>query len=520
MKYIAYCRKSTDERDKQVLSIKQQIAELKEFAFRQHIEIAEFIEESKTAKVPGREKFNLLLKRVEKGEASGIISWHPDRLARNSIDAGKVIYLLDTFKLQDLKFPHFWFENTPQGKYNLNMAFCQSKYYVDNLSENVTRGMMYKVKHGIWPVKAPYGYINDSRTRGIHLDSKRSKIIKKAFELFSKGGKSFTDIARHLHQYKISTISRKGNKKSKKPLKPDQVRWILSNKFYIGIMKYAGEYYQGTHKLFISKQLFDKVQKQIKLAERPTRVGKHDFAFTKLIKCGECGASITAEKKTKFYRVTNRTAHYTYYRCTKKIKPCKQRPITEENLIPLIRQVIDDVALPQEYAKNWYQWLNEDEILEKQNSEQNLQRLDKELEDVEEKLNRLLDTYLDQVIDTEIYKKKKNELFDLKLKINEEIDKTNTGGSSWLEPFREWISEAESIAKIARAKNTCHDLKEMAKTVGSDLLLYDRQLKVTYNQGFAELRDRLAPHSQSLGLPTLTIQVDLYRKLRTSFRGR
>src|SRR3989344_4118782 len=140
MRYIAYCRKSTDEPDRQILSIEAQIAEVKEFAERENLEIVEFITESKTAKEPGREKFGELIRMLEEGLADGILSWHPDRLARNSIDGGRIIYLLDTGKLLDLKFPQFWFDNTPQGKFMLNIAFGQSKYYVDNLSENVKRG--------------------------------------------------------------------------------------------------------------------------------------------------------------------------------------------------------------------------------------------------------------------------------------------------------------------------------------------------------------------------------------------
>ena len=107
MKYILYCRKSTDEKDRQVLSIEAQIAELKEFAQREKFSVVEVITEAKTAKIPGREQFAEVLRRIEKGEADGILSWHPDRLARNSIDGGKVIYLLDTGHLKDLKFPTF-----------------------------------------------------------------------------------------------------------------------------------------------------------------------------------------------------------------------------------------------------------------------------------------------------------------------------------------------------------------------------------------------------------------------------
>ena len=187
IKYIAYCRKSTDEKDKQVLSIEAQIAELKEFAKRENLSVSEFITEAKTAKVPGREQFEIVLKKIEKREANGILSWHPDRLARNSIDGGKIIYLLDTGKLLDLKFPSFWFESTPQGKFMLSIAFGQSKYYVDNLSENVRRGNRQKLRNGVWPSKAPYGYLNNPKTRGIDVDPELSKVVKKAFQLFAEG---------------------------------------------------------------------------------------------------------------------------------------------------------------------------------------------------------------------------------------------------------------------------------------------------------------------------------------------
>lgn len=336
IKYIAYCRKSTDEKDKQVLSIEAQIAELREFAKRDNLVITDFIVEAKTAKVPGREQFNEVLKRIEKGEAQGIVSWHPDRLARNSIDGGKVIYLLDTGKLLDLKFPSFWFENTPQGKFMLNIAFGQSKYYVDNLSENVKRGNRQKLRRGEWPGKAPLGYINDSRTRSIQVDSEMSKVILKAFELFSEGKTSFTEISDYLFKFGIA----RGNSK---PLKVDRIKGILANKFYIGILKHAGEYYQGTHECFISKKLFDKVQKQIERIERP-RKGSRDFAFRGIATCGECGAAITAEIHTKNYPRTRGKVNYVYYRCTKRLKPCSQRYVSERELERQLRGIVRSCA--------------------------------------------------------------------------------------------------------------------------------------------------------------------------------
>ena len=201
IKYIAYCRKSTDEPDRQILSIEAQVAELEEHAAKEGLKIVSFITENKTAKEPGREKFAEVLKEIEDGKAGGIFSWHPDRLARNSVDGGKIIYLLDTGKLLDLKFPSFWFENTPQGKFMLNIAFGQSKYYVDNLSENVKRGNRQKLRRGEWPNQAQFGYLNINKK--IEVDNKRAKYVQKAFQLFATGGYGYADIRQFFNQNKI-----------------------------------------------------------------------------------------------------------------------------------------------------------------------------------------------------------------------------------------------------------------------------------------------------------------------------
>ena len=467
MKYIAYCRKSTDEKDKQVLSIEAQIEDLKEFAKREHLEIVDFITEAKTAKTPGREQFELLLGKIEKGEAQGIVSWHPDRLARNSIDGGKIIYLLDTGKLLDLKFPSFWFENTPQGKFMLNIAFGQSKYYVDNLSENVKRGNRQKLRRGEWPSKAPYGYINNQQTRKIDIDPKTSKIIKKAFELFSEGGRSYTDISLFLSKMGL----RKANSK---PLHVNQISRTFKNRFYIGILKYAGEYYKATHKTFISKELFERVQRHVERIEKPRNKG-HNFPFTGVARCGECGSAITAEQHTKKYK-NGSSQTFVYYRCTKKLKICFQKYLPQGEFETQLRKIVRDCALHKDYRQIFEDWAEKELEKEKLNSEENLKTLEGELIQLDEKLNRLLDAYLDQVIEPNVYKTKKNELFEEKLRIQEEISKIKNDGLSWLEPMREIIDSSITCYKTARAKNNYDELKFISKTVGSNYYLLDRRL--------------------------------------------
>ena len=126
-KYFIYTRKSTDTEDRQVRSLADQLSELRELAKKEQIEVVDTFIEKQTAKVPGRPVFAEMIDRIEKGGASGILAWHPDRLARNSVDGGKVIYLVDTCMITDLKFPTFWFDSTPQGKFMLSIAFSQSK---------------------------------------------------------------------------------------------------------------------------------------------------------------------------------------------------------------------------------------------------------------------------------------------------------------------------------------------------------------------------------------------------------
>ena len=122
-KLFLYARKSTDIEDKQVLSIEAQNTELRTFAKQEGLHIAEEFIEKQSAKITGRQIFGEMLAQIEKDEADGILAWHPDRLARNSVDGGKIIYLIDCGRIAALKFPQFWFEPTPQGKFMLNIAF-------------------------------------------------------------------------------------------------------------------------------------------------------------------------------------------------------------------------------------------------------------------------------------------------------------------------------------------------------------------------------------------------------------
>ena len=261
MRYVLYARKSTEEDDRQVLSIEAQLHELKEFAAKEKLDIVASFHEAKTAKEPGRTVFGEMVSFLESGKADGIISWHPDRLARNSIDGGKIIHLVDRGVIKAMKFPCFWFEPTPQGLFMLQIAFGQSKYYVDNLRENVKRGLRQKIRNGVWPSKAPVGYLNNPRTRGVDVDPEKVPKVKKVFELYATGVYTVAAITEWCHANNL--LSR-----SNKKIQYSKVYAFLQNIFYIGLMKYNGEVHEGKHEPLISNEMpvrgkyYSRVQKK------------------------------------------------------------------------------------------------------------------------------------------------------------------------------------------------------------------------------------------------------------------
>ena len=463
MRYILYARKSTEDEDRQILSIGAQFFELKEFAAKEKLEIVASFQEAKTAKEPGRMKFAEMLSLIEKGKAEGILSWNPDRLARNSVDGGKIIHMIDRGLIRALKFPTFWFEPTPQGLFMLQIAFGQSKYYVDALRENVTRGMRQKVRNGVWPSKAPLGYLNNPKTRGIDVDSEKAQKVKKIFELYATGNYNFRELAEWYRR-----ISPKSN--LDKCMAISQVPKILQNVFYLGLMKYKGEIHEATHEPLVSKKLFDKVQEIMREKGKPQKVKKHNFDFLGLMKC-PCSAAITAEKKIK-----PSGREYIYYRCTKKKGPCQEKHfLRQEELYEQIKSFLQKVSLSSHDTEKVLAELDKEELQAKEQAKTSVQNLKDKLLEIDMKLGRLLDVYLDEAITTQEYASRKNKLVEQKAGLQEQIHDFEQKGLSWLEPAREFVLSLNQVAKLIESENKS-EMTAFLKNIGSNCILQNRQL--------------------------------------------
>lgn len=346
LKYCLYARKSSEAEEKQALSIDSQVKEMLAIAQRDGLNIVEIYRESHSAKDCGqRPVYNQLLGDIRSGKFNGIMTWHPDRLARNAGDLGAVVDLLDQKKLVEIRTHSQRFTNNPNEKFLLMILGSQAKLENDNKSINVKRGLKTKCELGLWPSVAPTGYLNSTNVNEkgvIYIDHQRASTIKKMFEKVANESYSGKKLFYWLRD-EVKFKTRFG-----KPLTLSNVYIILKNPFYYGWFEYpknSGRWFQGKHEAIITKELFDIVQEKV---NRPfVRVESKEFAFTKLIKCGLCNSSITADEK--FKRQANGNVHrYVYYGCSRFYdKDCKCGYIREEELIKQLEEMLGKLDLDE-----------------------------------------------------------------------------------------------------------------------------------------------------------------------------
>jgi site-specific DNA recombinase len=345
IKYVLYARKSTENEERQVLSIDSQVKEMLELAERDGLEVAEIRRESHSAKESGqRPVYKEILEDIRRGRFSGILTWAPDRLSRNAGDLGSIVDLMDQQLLMEIRTYGQQFKNSPNEKFLLMILCSQAKLENDNKSINVKRGLRTRVEMGLWPGPAPTGYMKEKRMDRrceTLLDPERAPIIKKMFEKVAYEHWSGRKIYNWL-KFDLNMRTAAG----KKHLSLGNIYKILENTFYYGVFEYprkSGNWYTGKHEAIVTKELFDLVQAQIK--SNVLRVENKEFAFTKMMTCGLCGSGISADEKFKKLK-NGGVARYVYYGCTKaRGVDCKCGYTEEKEILKQFNELIEKIDL-------------------------------------------------------------------------------------------------------------------------------------------------------------------------------
>lgn len=420
--YFIYCRKSSESEDRQVLSIESQINELKQLAEKLGLPILDVLTESKSAKDPGRPVFNQLMQRIHRGDGKGIICWKLDRLARNPMDGGSVIWAIKQNGIR-IVTPAQSFSREDDNLILMYIEFGMAQKYVDDLSKNVKRGLKTKVEKGWYPGVAPVGYLNHlDRKTGNNIvikDPNLFPLIRRMWDLMLTGCYTpprILHIANHQWNFRTRSTRKMGGKK----LSRTGIYQIFTRSFYYGSFEYpqgSGNWYEGRHDPMITKEEFDKVQRLLKRSGSPRPKAYFEIPYTGMIRCGECNSTVVAEEKhqlicpecrLKFAYRTHTTCprckipiksmhqpkilHYTYYHCLHRNPrhPCRQKSITLPEMEKQIIGFLDTLVMPDE-LKDWaIKQLKQLQEKEEQESSAKSTIRHRALQDCSDRLNALL----------------------------------------------------------------------------------------------------------------------------------
>lgn len=478
-KYFLYARRSTVSDGKQVLSIESQLKEMKQLSKRLGLDVIEppFIE-SMSSKAPGRPVFNEMISRIQSGEAQGILCWKIDRLARNPIDGGQIIWLLKEYGIEIVTSSQTYSQST-DASMMMYLEFGIAQKFIDDLGKNSKRGMKTKAEKGWYPAPAPIGYLNTpDKQKGfktIIVDKSKYPLVRKAFDDVISGKQPMS-------VWRTIRDNRSLLNKSGKPISRSAFYYIITNPFYTGDFEWprnSGAWYKGQHKPLITTEEFEIVQRMLGRHGKPIS-RSHQFDLTGLMRCAECNCAVTATKKTKYYKRTNRTATYTYYHCSHRNpnQKCFQIPVTETEMNNEIGDLLLSIRLKPEFIEWAKKWLKALYDKESAIEHSNLESQNYALEKVEKKLSALLDMRLDGKVDEHSYESKKAELEEEKFNLKSHIE----GTGSTLSDQRIKIENALDFAYASFTKfntGSREDKHHIMTSLGSNLMMENKKVRIT-----------------------------------------
>lgn len=331
--------------DRQVLSLPAQVGWAREQCQRLGIAAPLLFEESQSAKMPGRPEFNRLMAMVEAGKVDTVLCWKADRLARNALDGGRVVWALEVRRLARIVTSDRTYEGKSDEEFILHLELGLSAKYSKDLAQNIKRGMAEKLHRGEWPGYAPLGYRNvrEGLDHGvIAVDDRSAPHVAELFRLTASGTLSLAEIATKATDEWGLRLPKRRPDTPARGIAVTTLHYVLRNPFYYGAMRMKGQLYAGTHPPLVTKETFDRVQDVLAgrrtLAERPKRLR---FALTGLLRCRKCGRNLTAYAQTK---PSGRS--YTYYTCTSRMRgTCDLPPLSEPRALAPVRATLARLAL-------------------------------------------------------------------------------------------------------------------------------------------------------------------------------
>jgi DNA invertase Pin-like site-specific DNA recombinase len=468
--YIGYIRVSTVKQGTKGVSLQEQRDAILRFAERNQFPITIWLEEMETAAKHGRPEFNQALKLLRGGKAKGIIIHKLDRGARNLRDWTAIGELSD----QGVEI-HFVNESldlqSRGGRLSADIQAVVSADYIRNLREETRKGFYGRLKQGLYPLRAPIGYLDQGKGKPKTIDPIKGPIVRKAFELYGTGRYSLETLGEELHR--LGLRNHHGKEVTRNGLST-----LLNNSFYFGLMpiQKTGENFVGIHEPLIKKSLFDRVQ-AVLTGRVNARTQRHAFQFRRMLACAACQYSLIGEKQKG----------HVYYRCHS--KQCAGTTIREEVAEQQSSQFFERAQCSED-EKSYFRpkvlkmretWTSR---LEEETQSQNLR-----LAQVKDRLNRLTDAYLDQSLDKAMFEERKKSLLSEQKSVEECLMNLKRSSVRQLDRLEKFL-ELAGTAGLSYGVAFPEEKREMVKMATSNRLVSSKNVVLEPSLAFQPLLNR------------------------------
>lgn len=383
---FGYIRVSTQKQGEGV-SLEAQKDAITAFASRNELTITQWFEEKETAAKSGRPVFTGMLKQLKQGQAEGLIMHKIDRSARNHRDWADIGDLSDAgidihFATESLDF------RSRGGRLTADIQAVIAADYIRNLREECIKGMNGRLKQGLYPFRAPLGYLDNGGGKPKTICPKTGPLVQRVFELYASRQYSYLALLDEIHAQGLQNV--RGGK-----LTLNGLSKLLQNPFYVGLIRVqtTGNTYQGIHEPLIDLATWKRVQ-TVREGRSGPKVTRHNHLFQGLFRCGLCNKPMVPEKQKG----------NVYYRC--KTRCCLTKTIREEVLDQAVRQELQQLELSVYAADRTPD--NASELLAP--VEKQREALELQIRDNERRLDRLEDLLLDEAVSLSGFNRKREQL--------------------------------------------------------------------------------------------------------------
>ena len=505
IKYILYCRKSTDSEDRQIASLNDQLEELEDVVRNEKLTVVENFGgdekgESRTAHKRGRPIFNHMMNQIEAGKANALLVWHANRLSRNAFDSGWIITMMDEGKLIEVKTRNKVYRNTADDKFFLQLDFGIAKKTSDDTGEAIRRRLNKKIEDGWFPSRAPLGWLNTKKPEGdnfIFEDPERFEKVQQLLSWLLSGAYTPKQVMEK-GDNELRLRTRPTKKYPSIPVSRSRYYSLFAEPFLYGWFEWpkgSGIMYKGKHRPMLTEKEFDRIQELLGRKGRP-RPKKHRFVFTGLIQCGACGGAVTAEEHTK-RQMNGNVHHYIYYRCTKKIdSSCPEKYIESKKFEKQIDDLLASINVSEDFIYYGVLYYNQIHQAEARTNINVLETKQRDLVETTKQLNNLMLQYSSpQNIDGQIYTSE--EYMGLKAGLLKEKKRLEDELKEHGKHVVKWLKKGEKSFNFSRysqywfAKGNWEAQRVILTSLGSNLVLKDKKLALTLHKPYKTISESL-----------------------------